>query len=68
MIYRVTAHSVIIINLFFNKLVYNIDRQINFVVAEVGQDIGRALLVYFVEHRCFNAMRVQERTCFSCGI
>src|SRR5581483_47127 len=32
MIYGVTSHSVIIVNFFFNKLVYNIDSQIDLVV------------------------------------
>ena len=68
MVNSITSHGVVIIYFLFNVPVHNIDGQINFIIAEVRQDIGRAPLMYLVKHGYFYIMCPQKCGRFLGGI
>src|SRR5579884_1443007 len=57
----VGPHGIIVIDLLIDMPLDNVNRQVNHILAEVGEHIGRFLLVNFVQHSRLYAVLAQER-------
>src|SRR5579884_4043733 len=68
MIDGIASNIVIVIDILLNMSIHHVDCQVDLVFLEVGQDVGRALLMYLVEQRCLYAVLLEKRTGLLCGI